>query len=100
MGGQHDATPGAAAGIDECAEGAGDVDCAQVFAKLDLILDRELPASELVSMEQHLTACLPCADRADFETRLRAVVRDSCASEHAPPRLMATIREALELSGD
>lgn len=81
---------------DECADGAGGVDCGAVFAKLDLILDRELPPSELDRMQGHLEACLPCSDRADFETRLRAVVRERCVDE-APPELVARIRDVLEL---
>lgn len=82
--------------LDECADGAAGVDCSAVFAKLDLILDRELPPSELANMEDHLTACLGCADRAEFETKLRAVIRDR-AVEHAPPSLVAKIRQTLEL---
>ena len=90
MGGHDHAKP------DECADGAGGVDCEAVFAKLDLILDRELPASELEEMRGHLTACLPCADRADFETRLRAVIRERC-TEDAPPELLGRIRDAIRL---
>ena len=82
--------------LDECADGAGGVDCEAVFAKLDLILDRELPASELEDMQSHLVACLPCADRAEFETKLRRVVRERCVDE-APPALLARIRETLRL---
>ncbi len=82
--------------VEDCADGAGGVDCGAVFAKLDLIIDRELPASELDRMQGHLEACLPCADRADFETRLRAIVRDRCVDE-APPELVSRIRDVLQL---
>lgn len=81
---------------DPCLEGAGGVDCAEVFEKLDLILDGELPTSQLAEMQGHLAACVPCAERADFESQLRAIVRERCTDE-APPGLIAKIRQRLEL---
>lgn len=75
---------------------AGAVDCDELFEKLDLLIDRELPQEELDELETHLAACLPCAGRRDFESQLRAVVRDRCA-DHAPPELVAKIRQVLEL---
>ena len=90
------ATDGPDSSIPDCTDGAGGVDCAQVFARLDLILDRELPASELLEMEGHLTACLHCADRAEFEQKLRAIVRERCV-DRAPASLVADIRAALRL---
>ena len=73
-----------------------DVDCGELFDKLDLLLDRELPQPELDRLQTHLSACLPCADRRDFEAQLRAVVRERCADQ-APADLVARIRERLEL---
>ncbi len=86
-----------AAADDDCAPSVdGGPDCGELFEKLDLLLDRELPAHELDQLEAHLSACLPCEDRRDFESQLRAVVRSRCADE-APPELLAKIRAALEL---
>jgi anti-sigma factor (TIGR02949 family) len=74
----------------------GPVDCDELFDKLDLLLDRELPQHELDRLETHLAACLPCTGRRDFESQLRAVVRARCADQ-APADLVARIRERLEL---
>ena len=73
-----------------------EVDCAELFDKLDLLLDRELPQAELDRLQAHLAACLPCADRRDFEAQLRAVVRERCADQ-APAELVERIRERLQL---
>jgi anti-sigma factor (TIGR02949 family) len=72
------------------------VDCDELFGKLDLLMDRELPPEELERLQRHLAQCLPCAGRRDFEAQLRAVVRERCADQ-APPDLVARIREKLEL---
>lgn len=75
---------------------AGSVDCDELFGKLDLLMDRELPQHELDRLETHLAHCLPCAGRRDFESQLRAVVRDRCADQ-APDELVDRIRQRLEL---
>ncbi len=80
----------------EAHDGAVAVDCDELFDNLDLLLDRELPQEELDRLETHLAACLPCAGRRDFESQLRAVVRERCA-DHAPADLVARIRDRLEL---
>ena len=82
--------------IDDLCDDSGHVDCAAVFAKLDLIIDGEMSVDELREMEVHLAACVPCADRADFEHQLKALVRERCADQ-APPELIARIRDALQL---
>ena len=81
---------------DDHGRGAPDVDCDELFAKLDLLLDRELPQAELDRLEAHLAVCLPCAGRRDFEAQLRAVVRERCA-DRAPADLVARIRARLQL---
>ena len=75
---------------------AGPVDCDELFGKLDLLMDRELPQQELDRLEDHLHQCLPCADRRDFEGQLRSVLRERCADQ-APEDLVRRIRERLQL---
>lgn len=81
---------------DRSALPAGPVDCDELFDKLDLLMDRELPQHELDRLETHLAHCLPCAGRRDFESQLRAVVRERCADQ-APDELVMRIRQRLEL---
>ncbi len=81
---------------DQAVPPPGPVDCEDLFGKLDLFMDRELPQHELDRLETHLAHCLPCAGRRDFESQLRAVVRDRC-SDQAPDDLVRRIRARLEL---
>lgn len=81
---------------DQAVPPPGPVDCDELFDKLDLLMDRELPQHELDRLETHLARCLPCAGRRDFESQLRAVIRDRCADQ-APAELVERIRERLRL---
>ncbi len=89
-------SPDALTDLDGCVETEGGVDCSALFERLDLLLDEELEPAEREQLQAHLAACLPCAGRADFETQLRAVVREKCADQ-APPELLARIRAKLDM---
>lgn len=75
---------------DECG-----TNCAEALRDLERYLDGELPEGELADIRAHLSACYPCADRADFDEQLRAIVRRGC-SEAAPPSLIVRIRMRLD----
>ncbi len=79
-----------------CGDPAGD--CDQALEALGQYLDGELPEHHLDSIRDHLAACYPCADRADFEEQLRAIVRERC-TERAPDGLVDRIRAHLDEVG-
>jgi mycothiol system anti-sigma-R factor len=70
-------------------------DCQEALAELERFLDGELPETTVADISQHLADCYPCADRADFEAQLRAIVRRGCADQ-APPSLVERIRARLD----
>jgi anti-sigma factor (TIGR02949 family) len=45
--------------------------CEQALKRLVEFVDRELPASEHDSVEQHLRICRNCCSRMEFESRLK-----------------------------
>lgn len=73
-------------------------DCQEALTKLERFLDGELPDTNVAEISQHLAACYPCADRADFESQLRAIIRRDCI-DTAPSSLLDSIRERLDASG-
>lgn len=74
--------------------------CQEALTKLEAFLDGELPDHTVTDISQHLADCYPCADRADFESQLRAIIKRGCA-ERAPDSLVTRIRTHLaELSSD
>lgn len=68
-----------------CEDGSQDL-----LAQLEAYLDGELDAAQQHELERHIADCYPCADRATFERRLRALVQSSCL-EAAP----ATLRQRI-----
>ena len=83
-------------GDHECASDDGR--CDQALADLERYLDGELPASDVSRIQQHLSACYPCTERASFAEQVRAIVRQGC-SDQAPSTLVTRIRARLD-AGD
>lgn len=73
-----------------------DVDCGEVLVELQRFVDGEIGPERVESMREHLAACYPCADRAEFERQFRALVRARCGGETAPPNLLDRIRACLD----
>ena len=71
--------------------GPGGVDCREALDRLEEYLDGELGEDRLAEIATHLAACFPCGDRAQFEHRLRIIVRER-AIEGAPAGLADKVR--------
>ena len=65
--------------------------CAQVFARLDDWVDRELAADDLEQIQKHLEICAMCAAEFRVEGRLLHTIRDKVRRIHLPPGLEARI---------
>lgn len=50
--------------------------CAQVFARLDDYVDRELSPADLAEIERHLEICAVCASEFRLEGELLRTLRD------------------------
>lgn len=70
-------------------------DCEHVLRQIELYLDGELVAFERVEIERHLGGCLPCGGHADFQRRLKEMLRAKCGCRDVPAELDARIRELL-----
>ncbi len=64
--------------------------CADVFARLEQLVDRELSDQELVEVEGHLHRCPECLERYAFQKQVRRVIRLCCAAE-TPESLRRTV---------
>lgn len=70
-------------------------ECREALKRLGAFLDGELGEVTQSRLEQHLSDCAPCTERADFEEHLRELVRRGCADQ-APEHLKARIRMRLD----
>lgn len=74
----------------DCSDGS----CDEALAQLEAFLDGELPDTGIEEIQDHLSACYPCTDRATFEEQLRTIVARDCV-DAAPPSLVERIRAHL-----
>ena len=65
--------------------------CAQVFARLDDYVDRELSADDLVQIERHLEICATCASEFRLEGRLLRTIRGNLRRIALPPGLESRV---------
>ena len=73
------------------------MDCEKALEKLWQFLDRELDGESSTELQQHLEECRHCFSLAEFEQRLRAMVRRSCTGELAPPELKERLSKLIRL---
>jgi anti-sigma factor (TIGR02949 family) len=69
--------------------------CEQIFARLDDFLDRELSATEMRLVREHLDTCATCAREHRFEATLIQDLRAKVGRVDIPPGLLFRISERL-----
>lgn len=73
------------------------MDCERALEELSQYLDKELDGASGRELEQHLAECQDCFSRAEFERRLRTLVRRSCKGERIPRAVEQRLRLLLEV---
>ena len=69
--------------------------CEEVFARLDDFLDRELDATELTQVRQHLDECAVCAGEQRFERSVLEGIKQKVRRIAAPAGLLARVEAAI-----
>ena len=67
-------------------------DCERVLREIELYLDGELGSLEHGHIHEHLEACGPCMDHAEFQQHLRELLKEKCGCDQTPDRLLERIR--------
>jgi mycothiol system anti-sigma-R factor len=71
------------------------MNCRECDERLERYVDRELSASEISQVKQHLDHCPPCERRYEFHDELKRVIRVCCGTERAPDALREKLRQIL-----
>ena len=71
-------------------------DCEHVLRQIELYLDGELVGFERVEIERHLGGCHPCGGHADFQRKLKEMLRAKCGCNEVPTELVDRIRALLD----
>jgi mycothiol system anti-sigma-R factor len=72
-------------------------DCEHVLRQIELYLDGELVGFERVEIERHLGACDPCTGHADFQRKLKEMLRTKCGCNDVPQELIERVRSMLDI---
>jgi anti-sigma factor (TIGR02949 family) len=70
------------------------ISCEEVLVEIEHFLHGELEPSKSAQFAEHLETCLPCFDRAEFQRRLKEIVRSKCRSE-VPEHVVWRVRMAI-----
>ncbi|HYT29928.1 MAG TPA: mycothiol system anti-sigma-R factor [Actinomycetota bacterium] len=72
-----------------------EISCEEVLAEVERYVDGELDVERTRHLAIHLNECSPCLHRADFQRRLREIVRSKCAPRGAPESLLLKVRAVM-----
>jgi mycothiol system anti-sigma-R factor len=67
-------------------------DCERVLREIELYLDGELGSLERTLIHEHLEACGPCMDHAEFQQHVRELLKAKCGCDQMPDELLERIR--------
>jgi anti-sigma factor (TIGR02949 family) len=70
--------------------------CADVEKKVQAFLDNHLPPEELLLVEEHLSYCLPCDKKVEFEKKLKEIVKLKVAEKEYPKRLEIELKKLIK----
>ena len=73
------------------------MNCEETLEILWQFLDKELDGESTSELQQHLEECRHCFSKAEFEQRLREMVRRSCSGEQAPLELRERLSKLIRL---
>jgi mycothiol system anti-sigma-R factor len=76
----------------------GEVDCRELLDRLWAYLDGEADEAICHDLRAHFAKCLPCAQHAEFERRLRDVIQMKCRGERAPDTLRLELVRLIDLT--
>lgn len=70
--------------------------CEETLRQVERLIDGELDPAVATVVSQHLSACSPCMQHADFRRHLKALVHDKCAERELPAGLDERLRTLLQ----
>ena len=71
-----------------------EINCDEVLSEIEHFLHGELDPDRASLLAEHLATCSPCFERAEFQRKLKEIVRSKCRLE-APDHLIVRIRRII-----
>ena len=70
-------------------------DCDDIEKKVQAYLDDQLSQEEFKRVEDHLSYCLPCDKKVEFEKKLKTIVRHKAAEKEYPKNLEEELKKII-----
>jgi mycothiol system anti-sigma-R factor len=80
-------------------EDLSEISCDEVLHEIEHYLHGELGQQQSSRLATHLEECSPCLERAEFQRKLKEIVRDKCRCE-TPEHVVLRIQQAIRLEGE
>lgn len=74
-----------------------EIRCDDVLSEIEHYIHGELDRDRSARLAKHLVECSPCFDRAEFQRKLKEIVRTKCRSQVAPEDLVVKVRQAIRV---
>ena len=71
-------------------------DCAEVEKRVQAYLDNQVSDEELMKIEDHLSYCLPCDKKVEFEQRLKDIIKHKAAESKYPKALEEELKKIIK----
>ena len=70
-------------------------DCKDVEKHVQAYLDDKLSKSEMLLFEEHLSYCLPCDKKIEFEKKLKEFVKIKASEKSIPNKLESELKKII-----
>lgn len=71
-------------------------DCAQVEKRVQAYLDNQVTDEEFLLIEDHLSYCLPCDKKVEFEQRLKEIIKYKATEGNYPKALEEELKKIIK----
>ena len=70
-------------------------DCKDVEKNVQAYLDDRLSENEILLFEDHLSYCLPCDKKIEFEKKLKELIRHKASEKSYPEKLESELKKII-----
>ncbi len=70
-------------------------DCAEVEKQVQAYLDNHLSDEELLKIDDHLSYCLPCDKKVEFEQKLKEIIKHKATEKEYPNALEEELKKII-----
>lgn len=71
-------------------------DCAEIEKRVQAYLDNQVSDEEISLIEDHLSYCLPCDKKVEFEKKLKEIIKYKAAENEYPKSLEEELKRIIK----